>query len=114
MPEEENANVKVGQSQVSPRKGKSSIKVTPFRRKPDDLWTGKYINRVIRFNLGLRAFGVLKLYSMSEVPTLSSGVIWNLHSEALAIEPTINLSGLLEDESISANLSKNEVNPRNK
>lgn len=40
VPEEENSNVKVGPSLVSPRKGKSSVKVTPFRRKPDELWSG--------------------------------------------------------------------------
>uniref|UniRef100_A0A1B6I391 E3 ubiquitin-protein ligase n=1 Tax=Homalodisca liturata TaxID=320908 RepID=A0A1B6I391_9HEMI len=39
VPEDDNCNAKVGSSLVSPRKGKSSIKVTPFRRKPDELWT---------------------------------------------------------------------------
>uniref|UniRef100_A0A1B6CDK3 E3 ubiquitin-protein ligase n=1 Tax=Clastoptera arizonana TaxID=38151 RepID=A0A1B6CDK3_9HEMI len=39
VPEEESVAVKVGASLVSPRKGKSSNKVIPFRRKQDELWT---------------------------------------------------------------------------
>lgn len=39
VPDDDASTAKAGASVASPRKGKASSKVTPFRRKHDDLWT---------------------------------------------------------------------------